>query len=113
MCGNHLSAVKLHRYTPVRLVVVLVQQLSQKQSNLYNFPNVRKRGIGGIREERERKKEREEEGGEGRKEGRGGKRMPLAPTCVYAQSSVVASQSKVFSAPFDFHYRHTIIPTYS
>ena len=39
--------------------------------------------------------------------------MPLAPTCVYAQSSVVASQSKVFSAPFDVHYRHTIIPTYS
>ena len=52
-------------------------------------------------------------GGHGMKEGRGGKSMPLAPTCVYTQSSVVASQSKVFSAPFDFHYRHTIIPTYS
>ena len=89
--------------------------MSQKQSNLYNFPNVRKRGIGGIREERERKKERDEGGGGGGgdEEGRGGKSMPLAPTCVYAQSSVVASQSKVFSAPFDFHYRHTIIPTYS
>ena len=52
-------------------------------------------------------------GGEAQEEGRGGKSMPLAPTCVYAQSSVVASQSKVFSAPFDVHYRHTIIPTYS
>ena len=48
----------------------------------------------------ERKKERDEGGGgwggHGRKEGRGGKSMPLAPTCVYAQSSVVASQSKIF-----------------
>ena len=33
--------------------------------------------------------------------------MPLAPMCIYIQSSVVASQSKVFSATFDFHYWHT------